>query len=134
MSRSAAAAQILRISAGELPVCSGYVPLCVPGGQLVSSGLDDQHELRRDPVGIGGAKLGDDSRKPCAHFLLVASRNDAAGMVLVGKLRRQIQERTAAIGRMPDPLRFQIAAPPAKRPGYQRLLFNAIPPGPEQPA
>ena len=56
-------------------------------------------------MGIIDAKLGDYGCEPRPHFLLVGPSDDAAGMVVVGKLRRQVQERTAAIGGTPDPPR-----------------------------
>src|ERR1700726_677087 len=72
--------------------------------------------MRRNTVGISRAELGNDDREPSPHFLLVASGDDPARMILVGKLRHQIEERTAAIG---------MAAA-----GFQNLLFVD---GPQSP-
>jgi hypothetical protein len=67
--------------------------------------VDYQCYLRRDAGGITNAQPGDDRCEPGPHFLLVGPSGDPAGMVLVGKLCRQVQERTAAIGGTPDPPR-----------------------------
>jgi hypothetical protein len=67
--------------------------------------VDYQRYLRRDAVGITNAQPGDDGREPGPHFLLVGPSGDPAGMVLVRKLCRQVQEGTTAIGGTPDPPR-----------------------------
>ena len=67
--------------------------------------VDDQRYLGRGTVGITDPNFTKYSRKPRPQFLLVAPGDDPTGMAIVGKFRRQVQERTAAVGRMPDPLR-----------------------------
>jgi len=54
--------------------------------------VDDQRHLRRGTVGITDAKFAKYSREPRPHFLLIAPGDDAAGMVVVGKLSRQVEE------------------------------------------
>jgi hypothetical protein len=66
---------------------------------------NDQYYLRRGTIGITDPKSAKYSREPRPHFLLVAPGDDPARMFVIGKLRRKVEEGTAAIGGVPDPLR-----------------------------
>src|ERR1700739_1343239 len=96
--------------------------------------VDDQCYLIAGAVGITNTQLGDDRCEPRLHFLFVVSGDNPARMVVVGKLRHQIKKGAATKGGVRNPFRDsrqQRLQQSARVIGV--LLFNVIPPRPEQP-
>src|ERR1700757_3269381 len=95
--------------------------------------VDDQRYLRSSAVGIADAHLRNYRREPRLQFFLVVSGDDPAWMAVVRKLRHKVKKRAAAKGGMRNP--FRDSRQQRVQQGarvFSVLLFDAIPPRPEQ--